>query len=153
MKSRLDRYLIVSFGALLFITAAAKLISSGGNAKLLDIRDAVLGVHFRYLFLAAGVFEMAVALVCLFGKNILLQAKLVAWLSLILLIYRIGLSLLGASEVCGCLGTLTSAINLPPQTADFLMKIVLGYLLAGSSAILLLSWRNKGKNPAMLTPV
>lgn len=153
MRAKTNRCFSISAGTLLLITAVAKLASSGGNAKLLDLSDAVLGIHFRYLFVIAGVLEMAVALVCLFGENELRKAKLVAWLSLILLTYRICLGLLGTSEVCGCLGTLTNAIYLSPSVADVLMKIILGYLLVGSVAVLFCS-RNRatavrsGHNPA-----
>jgi hypothetical protein len=150
MKTRLTRYFIVSAGTLLFITAAAKIISSGGSSRILDIRDPVLRIHFRYLFLTSGILEMMLALVCILGKNALLQAKLIAWLSSVLLIYRINRSLLGAAAICNCLGTLTDAIRLPSETADLWMKIILGYLLAGSSAILLLSWQKRG-HPTITT--
>jgi hypothetical protein len=137
------RYYMVSVAAVLFVAAAAKLISSTGSDKLLVVRDPVLAIRFRYLFIAAGSLEMIIALVCLVMHDILLQAGLIRWLSTLLILYRIGFSMLGPREICGCLGTLTDRIGVPPQMADLAMKVVLAYLFVGSWGIFLLS-RYKG---------
>ncbi|MBI3849679.1 MAG: hypothetical protein HY298_05230 [Verrucomicrobia bacterium] len=40
-----------------------------------------------------------------------------------------------------CLGHLTDALHMSPQTADELMKVILAYLLIGSYALLQYQWR------------
>lgn len=147
MQKRIIRCFITSAGTLLLITASAKLASSNGSAKLLDIHDAVLHISFRHLFQIAGIIELIISLICFFGANSLLQAKLLVWLSSVLLIYRIWLSVLGIHPVCGCLGTLTDAIHFPAEAADVWMKVVLGYLWTGSTVciILLRISRNDGR--------
>jgi hypothetical protein len=39
---------------------------------------------------------------------------------------------LAIAKPCKCLGNLTDAIHIPPQTAESVMKITLAYLLVGS---------------------
>ena len=46
--------------------------------------------------------------------------------------YRFALWMLGYRGVCGCLGTLTEALHIPPRAADLFLKAVLVYILAGS---------------------
>ena len=62
---------------------------------------------------------------------------LLAWLATALVMYRIGLKWVGYLKPCSCLGNLTDALNISPQTADMTMKINLAYLLVGSYANLL----------------
>jgi hypothetical protein len=50
---------------------------------------------------------------------------------------------MGYHKPCNCLGNLTDALHIPLQTADTAMKIVLGYLLIGSYAILFWLWRQR----------
>jgi hypothetical protein len=49
------------------------------------------------------------------------------------------------SLTCPCLGNLTDALHITPQTADTAMKIILTYLLIGSYASLFWLWRQRNK--------
>lgn len=128
-----------SSGGLLLATATAKLVSGSGNAHILDNQDPRLFISFRQLFLAVGTIEIMVAAVCFSGRT-RLQTRLVAWLATNILIYRLGLYWIGY-QPCHCLGNLTDALQVPPQTADLVMKIILAYLLLGSYATLFWLWR------------
>jgi hypothetical protein len=75
-----------------------------------------------------------------------------AWLSTSFLIYRFGLVWAGYHKPCPCLGNLTDALHIPPQTADTAMKIILAYLLIGSYATLFWLWRQKWKTPRLTPP-
>jgi hypothetical protein len=130
------RYFSLSAPAILAFTGIAKLWSSFGSTHILQIRDSILGLSFGHLMFVAGVLELTVAGVCLFGKAQVFAVALVAWLATSFLVYRLGLVWVGYHKPCNCLGNLTDALHIPPQTADTAMKIVLGYLLVGSYATL-----------------
>jgi hypothetical protein len=138
-------FFICSAGALLMITGTAKLISASGDAQLLQNPDPILSVSFRHVFWVVGVLELILAMVCFFGKRVGLQAGLVALLATNFVVYRLGLILVGYHKPCSCLGNLTDALHISPQTADTAMKIVLGYLLLGSYATLFWLWKEKMK--------
>jgi len=135
-----------SAGVLLVITALAKLISSAGHDRILQISDPIFGMAFRYVFLIVGSLELLIGLYSVFGKRPVFQTLSIAWLSTAFLVYRIGLIGIGYRKPCGCLGNLTGAIGLSPQMADDLMKGVLAFLLAGSYGLLIQQWSKKGKN-------
>ena len=138
-------YFIKSSALLLAFTGVAKLISSAGAAKVLDVKDPVLGIQFRYLFLLTGVVETVVALLCLTKRSIWIRTGLIAWLASIVFVYRIGLLSIGYTAPCNCLGTMTEAIHLAPQAADIGMKMVLLYIMVGSYIILICLWRCRMK--------
>jgi hypothetical protein len=142
---KIMRLFLYSAAIVLLLTAIAKFISSAGHVKILLRFDPLTEFQFRNLFRIAGSIEIAVALACIFSKRAWLSAGLVAWLSTSFLAYRIGLVLLGWHRPCSCLGNLTDALHIPPQTADTAMKIILAYLLIGSYTTLFWLWRQKRK--------
>ena len=144
---KLSRFFLYSAAVILLFTAAAKFISSAGSAKILLHRDPLIGLEFQDLFRIVGSVELAVALVCIFCKQKLISVGLVAWLATSFLVYRIGLVLIGYHRPCPCLGNLTDALHIPPQTADTTMKIILAYLLIGSYASLFWLWQQRNKMP------
>ena len=139
------RWFLYSAAVVLFFTAAAKVISSFGHGTILQLRDPLIGLQFQDLFRIVGVIETVVALSCICSKRIWLPSGLVAWLGTSFLTYRIGLVAVGYHRPCSCMGNLTDALRIPPQTADTAMKIILAYLLIGSYATLFWLWRQRGK--------
>jgi len=135
------RLFIYSAGTLLLMTGVAKLISSHGTARILQNQDPILKMSFQRLFQIVGSIELAVASFCYFGRRLQLQTALVGWLATGFLIYRMGLNWVGYDKPCGCLGNLTDALRITPQTADTMMKITLAYLLIGSYGALFWLWR------------
>jgi hypothetical protein len=133
---RLIRLFVLSAGVLLFVTALAKLLTARGTARVLLSPDPIFAIPFREVLLAVAVLELLVALSCLLGSGLRLQVLLVACLSTNFVSYRVGLWLMGWHGPCGCLGTLTGALHVSPETADAVMKIILSYLLVGSYAAL-----------------
>jgi hypothetical protein len=152
MKAKLIRSFIFIAGILLFITAIAKIISGSGAAKVLQMPDPILMISFQQVFWLVGSLELLIACICFFGKRLGLQAGLIAWLATSFAIYRIGLLLSGYHKPCSCLGNLTDALHIPPQTADTAMKIILAYLLIGSYATLFWLWRQNRKAPPVPLP-
>ena len=142
---RLARLFLYSAAIVLLFASVAKLISGFGHEKILLTIDPLTGFQFRNLFRIVGCIETAVAFLLIFNKQIWLSAGLVSWLATGFLVYRLGLVLVGYHKPCSCLGNLTDALHIPPQTADTAMKIILAYLLIGSYATLFWLWRQRGK--------
>ena len=143
MRRKLARLFVLSAFFVLLLTGVAKGVSAFGNARILETHDPLLGIRFRSLFGVVGGVEIVVAMVCLLGTRVRVQLALVLWLAVSFAVYRLGLFLVGYRQPCVCLGSMTAAIHLSPKVADCGMKIVLGYLLVGSGASLLLVWKQQ----------
>jgi hypothetical protein len=132
-------------GFLLLTTAASKLFAATGSARILEIDDPIIGVPFHLVFLIVGAVELAIAIFCFFSKSTELKAGLVAWLATCFLVYRLGLAWMGYHRPCSCLGNLTDRLHVDPETADAVMKVILGYLLIYSYGALLWVWQQRRK--------
>jgi len=144
MQTKPTCIFIYSAGVILCITAVAKIISGAGVARVLQIPDPLFGMPYRYLFLLAGALELAVAFACMRGKDVLVNALLVAWLASLFAGYRLALVFIHYNRPCSCLGIFTGSLHITPETADQVMKAALIYLLLGSYGTVLFLWQ-KGK--------
>jgi len=152
MRQRFAIIFVMSSGILLAITGIAKLISSFGTAHILNSPDPLFHISFGHVFQLAAVLEFFVAAICFFNNNKMLQAGLIALLSSNFLLYRIGLYWEGYYSRCHCLGNLTDALPMSPQTIDIAMKIILAYLVIGSYIILFwLCMQRKNLTPPIPT--
>lgn len=141
-KARSHRKLFVlSAGAVLSLTGAAKLCSAFGSARILAISDPLLGLHFRHLMFLVGVLELVIASACFFDKSSERGLVLVSWLTTNVFAYRLALREIGWHRPCHCLGNVTDAIHVSPQLADSVTKGALAYLLIGSYTLLFFLWR------------
>ena len=141
-RNPVHRVFILSAGAILAITGIAKIWSSLiGSSKFLAVVDPIIGIKFGLLMLAVGVAEIVIAAVCFFSKRQTLALGLVAWMSTNFVVYRLGLWWMDWHRPCSCLGNLTDALHISPQTADNIMKVLLAYLLIGSYGLLI--WQCK----------
>jgi hypothetical protein len=141
-------------GALLFAMALVNLINASVNGQSLIFFDPLLGFPLRYTVLTVGSMELAVALVCLFGKKIGLQAGLVAWLITNFAVYRIGLLWQGCHSQWGCLGNPMDSLRLFSSAADCSLFFILTCMLLGGYAALGWLWlgRKKDQKPQPVTP-
>ena len=133
----------LSAGAILAITGIAKIWSGLGNSKFLAVVDPIIGIKFGQLMLVVGVAEIVIASICFFNKRQTLTLGLVAWMSTTFVVYRIGLWWMDWKKPCSCLGNLTDALHISPQTADNIMKVLLAYLLIGSYGLLIWQWKKR----------
>lgn len=140
-RNSVREWFVLSAGAILFITGVAKVWSGLGNSKFLAVVDPIIGIKFGQLMLVVGVVEIVIALVCFFSKRQTLALGLVAWMSTNFVVYRLGLWWMDWKKPCSCLGNLTDALHISPQTADNIMKVLLAYLLIGSYGLLI--WQCK----------
>lgn len=141
MQSKLIRLFVTVAGLLLLATAIAKIVSSGGSSRIMQESDPLLKISFREVFRVIGLIELMIALICLLSRRVILQVALIAWLSTSFSLYHFGVYWIGYRKPCPCLGNLTDALNIPPQVADIVMKVILAYMLIGSYAALLWLWR------------
>jgi hypothetical protein len=141
----LHRQFILTAGVILAITGVAKVWTGLGNSKFLAVVDPIIGIKFGQLMLAVGMTEIVIALVCFFSKRQTRALGLVAWMSTNFVVYRLGLWWMDWKSPCGCLGNLTDALGIAPQTADNIMKVLLAYLLIGSYGLLIWQWRRGRK--------
>ncbi len=150
----LSTWFLYSAGALLLLSGAAKLFSARNPSELIWLNpDPVFRIPFRTLFWLAGGFEVFSALLCFALRSVSLRAMLVAFLATNFVIYRIGMVLVHYHKPCPCLGSLGESLHMSDNAADILMKLTLGYLLAGSYAILFLPalTARKKKVPSVVT--
>jgi len=136
-------WFILSAGAILAITGIAKVWSGLGGSKFLAVIDPITGIKFGQLMLVFGAAEIVIAAICFFSKRQTLALGLVAWMSTNFVVYRLGLWSMDWKKPCSCLGNLTDALHLSPQTADNIMKVLLAYLLIGSYGLLIWQWKSK----------
>lgn len=147
MQKKLAVFFISSASVILLVTGTAKILSAITGGQVLQTYDSVFGTPLRDLFWFVGAVEVCIAMICLFGERIDLQAGLVFWIGANFAIYRIGLLWVGGPQFCSCLGTLTGALRLSPAAADSAMKFALAYLLAGSATTLLWLWKRNRRFP------
>jgi len=140
------KWFLLSSGVILAITGVAKVWSGLGNSKFLAVVDPIVGLKFGQLMLAVGVVEIVIALVCFFSKRQTLALGLVAWMSTNFLVYRLGLWWMDWHRPCSCLGNLTDALHIRPETADNIMKLLLAYMLIGSYGLLI--WQRSRRREA-----
>ncbi len=144
----LQRIFILSASLVLMLTALAKLITAwSGDEKLMTSVDPVFGMSFKFIFLAVGGIEIAVAVFCVFGKKMLFeQATVLCWLALSMVLYRVGLYVTGYNKPCGCIGDVTEALGISEAIADKGLKFILAYLVIGSSYLLIANWNRKNQS-------
>ncbi len=142
-RDTVSRWFVLTAGVILAITGVAKIWTGFGNTKFLVVVDPIIGLKFGQLMLVVGMAEILVVLVCFFNKRQKLALGLVAWMSTNFVVYRLGLWWMNWKSPCGCLGNLTDALHISPQTADNIMKVLLAYLLVGSYGSLVATWAKK----------
>jgi hypothetical protein len=89
-------------------------------------------MSWRWVFITSGSLELAAATFLFCALRPSLKLTVIAWITSIFVIYRIGDFWIGGSIPCGCLGTLTGALGITYRTADVWMKLILVYLGLGS---------------------
>lgn len=126
---------------ILIVTGLVKLVSAGGEARSLNLRDPLIYLTNRQAFLAVGVLELVLAGYLMFGKRLQLQLLALAWLTTNFAIYRLALWWGNIAKPCGCLG---NAMDWSPwlmKHQDSVMKCALTFMLVGAYGFLWHEWR------------
>jgi hypothetical protein len=142
MKTRYSLF-SASLVVILMMTAAAKLISAGGAAHLLDLPDPLFALSNRTVMVLAAAVELALALSIMIRGWNMPTALASLWFGSILLVYRLALAIVAPSAPCPCLGTLTEQLHISARTAGMTLSAVLAYILIGSAVELARLYRLK----------
>ena len=126
------RYFILPAGAILLIAAMERFLIAFGDAQFLSLPEPVIGIPLRCAVLLVGVFELAVAWFCLFGKRIDLQAGCVAWLVVNYAIYRIGALTVGGHQQTTAIGAVTDPLGFMLGFTAMIAGMTPACLLVGS---------------------
>ena len=135
------KFFIYSAGGILLAAALTRFLVAAGNAPALALPEPMLGIPLRYAVLLVGGFELAVALICLFGRRIGLQIGWLAWLATNYMVYRIGLLTMHCHPQATCIGSLTDQLHLARGTMGIIVGIMPLYLLLGSYAAVVRLWQ------------
>lgn len=139
MKTRILKFFFVSTALALFLTAVAKLYSATGTAKILSISDPLFHLNNGTLMSGLGLLEAAVAVYLLLGRDQLMRAAVLLWLSSNFIMYRLAIDLLGV-KMCPCLGTLASNLPLSKAQVENSLAAFVLYWFLGSAFILWSEW-------------
>lgn len=123
-------------GAIFMLSGTARVFQSFAVASVLDASDPVFDFKFRYLILLSGLVEIVIACFCLFATRRAAGFGLVAWWVVVFATYRIEIWTMGWYHPWVFVGDLTSTLNISPLAVDKIVVVVVGILLAGSSAVL-----------------
>jgi len=146
---------IRSAGAVLLAAALIRFVTAAGNAPALALPDPMLGIPLRFGVLLVGGIELAIALVCLFGRQTMFQTGLLAWLSTNFVVLWIGLFWMNLHPQASCIGSLTDPLHLSRGMTGFIIQLLPLGLLLGSCVALFQLWLAKMGNAAqqLMQPV
>ena len=134
------RIFILSAGGILMAAALNRFLIAAGDAQVLPLPDPMLGIPLRYAVIAVGALELAVALICLFGKRAGLQIGWLAWLATNYVVFWIGLLTMHCHPQGTCIGGLTDPLHLYQGTTGYVLEFIPFVLVLGSYAALIWVW-------------
>jgi hypothetical protein len=148
---KLIRSFVYSAGIILLVAAVERLLIATGNTQRGLFRpDPVLGIPLHLAVLMVGGLELAIALICLFGKNVRFQIGCLAWLITNYVVFWIGLISLHSHPQTTCIGSLTDPLNLSSGIMELIVEFVPIYLGFGSFTGLIWVWFSKEAKAARL---
>jgi hypothetical protein len=134
--TRIEKWFQISVVLVLTITAASKVLSATGSAKILNYQNELFLIPNRYVMVLAACVEVIVIACILIIRNSPVKLYLSGVLSLVFLLYRFTMHSIGSLTPCPCLGTLTDSLHIKPETASMTLIGFAVYMLAGSVLLL-----------------
>ena len=134
------KFFIYSAGGVLLAAALMRFIIAFDRAQSLSLPEPVLGIPLRYAVLLVGGFELAVALICLFGRRLGLKLGWLAWVATNYAVYRIGLLTMGIHKQGTCIGSLTDPLHFNRGVTGVIVSLLPVGLLLGSYAAVIWLW-------------
>ncbi len=127
---------VTGAGVILFITAMMKVLGVWMEPAL-GRSDALFPwLRTSSMLLAAALLELGAVWRLCTVKSITDKLAVVLWVSCIFLLYRLGIVWIGARTSCHCLGSVGVWFGLGADGEDRAAKIILSYLVVGSSFFL-----------------
>jgi hypothetical protein len=144
MEAKWVKTFILSAGGLLLAAGLIRFLIAVGGAQAMSMPEPLLGIPLLYAVLAAGAVELTVAWICLSGKNRWLQIVGLAWIATVFVSYRIALLWEHVAPQGACWGTLTDPLHISRGATGFIVGLMPFYLVLGSCAAGVWSWRDGG---------
>jgi hypothetical protein len=132
MIRRIQDGYIYSTAVILFIAAMILFSSARGTAPILDWLDPLLPFSNRHVFMLGGILGLGLSAYLFLGSERETKTTSIAWLSIICLIYRLGLWWAGTPDPSQYLGNLTARFSIAPEVLNLVPWVLLGWLLIGS---------------------
>jgi hypothetical protein len=155
----MKRYLIwrcwfcVSVSSLLLIASVAKFETLWRFDPRLRAYDPLFAPLTRaHSVVLAATLEFAVAGYILWRRQRLSSICVAAWLTSVLISYRILTYKAIVPKACGCFGKLPELLHLPANVAHALPVVVLAYIAGGSLMFLMHEWLRSQDGPPRHTP-
>lgn len=136
----MEGYFLFATAVILFVIALAEFSSAVSGARVLEQSDPLLPLSNRLVFILIGTLELLLSAYLLAGKDNWLKLGLAACLASDLMVYRIGLAWGGMPNFSDCLGNFNPWLPIPPRVLSGTMTLIIGYLIFGSYAFLILDW-------------
>jgi hypothetical protein len=146
-RVRLQSWFVVSCGLVFLLVGLAKIASFVDGADVLKVIDPIFNVQIGSLLLSVGLMECAVASFCLKNRHESGSLGLVAWVALLLFVYRVGVAVVGWERPCSCLGSLTRVLGISEGTGNRIAVGLLGYMLSGSCLFIYAKWYTSSLKP------
>lgn len=146
--NRIQAHVLGLAAVIFFVLSAFDLFGAIGSADALNWPDPILPLSNRWVLVLCGVAELAVSAILLLAKSKWVRLGWLAWFTTNLLVYRIGLWLVGASAFGDCLGNYVDWVLISPRTMGMVTNASLGLMLAGSYTFLIWNWLRERKRRA-----
>ncbi len=141
---------IFSAGGVLLAAALMRFGIAADGSPVLLLPEPMLGIPLRYAVLIVGGFELAVALICLFGKRMGLQISWLAWLSTNYVVFWIWLMMMRIHPQGTCIGGLTDPLWIYRGTTGYVLEFIPFGLALGSYAAAVSFWFSADARTARL---
>ena len=148
-RVRVQSWFVASAGAMFLLVGLAKIASSLETSEALKVTDPLLNIQFGALLLMVGLVECAVASFCFMHLPESGSLKLVACVSSMILVYRLGVALIGWKRPCACLGSITQVLGITERVGDGIAIGLLVYILTGSFLLLVTIWFAQRQKPEL----
>jgi hypothetical protein len=140
MKENWIKPFITSAGVILLVSALTRFLISVNGAAALSLPEPMMSIPIHYAVLIVGSIELAVALLCLFGRDIKFQIGCLGWLMTNYIIYRIALFCMRCHVQATWIGSLTDPLHLSRGYMGYIMQFLPFCLLLGSYGAALQLW-------------
>jgi hypothetical protein len=134
----LETYFAYTAAVILFLEAFAISLCAFEFSGILNQPDPLFLLNHRTVLIIVATLEIGLSIFLLTGKKHSVKIPLVTWLTFCFLFYRLGVRWIDGSNIFSCLGNVSDVLPIRPHILDLINSMLLGYLLLGGCALLIL---------------
>jgi hypothetical protein len=144
MKS-LQNGVFFTAAVMLFVVAAVVFWAGFGAQSALELPDPLLRLSVRNVFRLVGTMALGTSGFLLWSRNTELRWRVLAWLSLVLLVYHLGLRWFGGANLFACVGNLGIGVPISPRYLHGSLSTALALLASVSIGALAFHRLQRGR--------